>query len=265
MIRVDREPCPRSLADNADVWTRELCDEWLNYHATIQNLLAGAASPKPPHAKKDRYANAGVKRALKVMFGPKCCYCEAKVDVVSYRQVEHFRPQSIYPALAYRWSNLLFACERCNGSKSDQFPLVPGEQQAQPNVESPCDLDDGDATLLIDPCKDDPSGHFEYAFDEQPDADYVDVVLVCKTRNGELSRGVYGLDRTDLVDDMREHLQGLRLDVSGYQMAVALGSTRERRQFERSLRKASGDKSVYTAYDARVPGVSRHCSRLAFE
>ncbi len=37
--------------------------------------------------------------------------------------VDHFRPLSRYPGLAYQWSNWIFSCRRCNGeNKQDKWP-----------------------------------------------------------------------------------------------------------------------------------------------
>lgn len=78
----------------------------------------------------------GVMRdALESCQGPKCCYCEKPV---AGGAIEHFRPkkawqQSIgdpfnrpgYYWLAYRWENMLIACNECNqsGRKGNLFPV----------------------------------------------------------------------------------------------------------------------------------------------
>jgi len=247
MIRVQRGPAPPLISENADAWAQELCQKWSRYYHELGQQAAGPKA-KPPHADKARYASLAVKRALKQMFGTKCCYCEAKVDAVSYRHVEHFRPQSIFPRLAYKWSNLLFACERCNSThKGDRFPLGMSGTQSQPNRTSPCALDDKDDGVLIDPCRDDLSEHFEYEFIERPEEDFIDVVLVCKSRRGELSRDVYGLTRVDLVDDWREHILGIQNDIDGYLLALAIGDRRLQRRFGAYLRKAMASTSPYSA------------------
>ena len=250
MIRVQREPTPQTLIDNADEWALELCEARRLYYVELRRFERREIStrPKTVDAKKSRYANNTVKTALKRMFGTKCCYCEAKVTVVSYQHVEHFRPQSIYPRLAYEWSNLLLACEQCNSThKGDRFPLGPGEQHAEPDRQTPCSLNGSDTGLLIDPCRDDPADHFEYVFDDRPDDGYIDVVLVCKSRRGELSRDVYGLSRTDLVDDWREHLLGIQNDVAGYQLALQLDNRAKQRRFESYLRRSMASTSPYSA------------------
>jgi hypothetical protein len=54
----------------------------------------------------------------------KCAYCEASFTAVSFGDVEHFRPKSVYWWLAYCYDNYLASCQICNQSfKRDLFPL----------------------------------------------------------------------------------------------------------------------------------------------
>ena len=60
--------------------------------------------------------------------GNVCWYCERRClldadDVGRAPTVDHFRPLSRHPELAYRWSNWIFSCRRCNGeNKQDKWP-----------------------------------------------------------------------------------------------------------------------------------------------
>jgi hypothetical protein len=36
--------------------------------------------------------------------------------------VEHFKPKSLFPLLAYDWTNYFLACNGCNGAKLDKWP-----------------------------------------------------------------------------------------------------------------------------------------------
>jgi uncharacterized protein (TIGR02646 family) len=124
----------------------------------------------------------------------KCCYCE-QIEMPVHNDAEHFRPISIYPWLAWTWSNLYFACRACNqqGGKADQFPLVDeaarlGWWAEPPGEEQP---------LLVDPCLDDPREHIEFVY------------LVDRGRfvpQGRTERGrktvsvILGLDRDDYVE-----------------------------------------------------------------
>ena len=238
MIHVRREPEPPSLINNAANWTSELCEHWRAYY--------GSGEPgKPPRAKKSRYAGAEVKHALKRMFDGKCCYCEGKVNVVSHQHVEHYRPQSIYPRLAYVWSNLLLACEQCNSTyKGDRFQVGPHEHQVKPNKSAPCSLDDSDDGLLLNPCLDDPEDHFIYEFDDRREEHKVDVVLVCKTRRGEVSREICGLDRESLVDDWREHILDLQDTIRLYELAY---TSRDIQKYRARLLQKMDASSKYSA------------------
>jgi len=81
----------------------------------------------------------------------RCMFCEDSQGA----QIEHFRPKSIYPSLAFRWSNYLFACGLCNGPKSNRFALFSSdgsliEVRRGPN-EPP-----REPAVLLDPRVDDP-------------------------------------------------------------------------------------------------------------
>lgn len=51
-----------------------------------------------------------------------CCYCDAHpVQGVSSDTIDHFKPKSIYPDLAFRWENLFYCCSACQEEKLEQF------------------------------------------------------------------------------------------------------------------------------------------------
>ena len=57
-----------------------------------------------------------------------CWYCERRCDSASQvgdraATLDHFRPLSHFPNLAYDWSNWIFSCRRCNDEyKQDKWP-----------------------------------------------------------------------------------------------------------------------------------------------
>ena len=57
-----------------------------------------------------------------------CWYCERRCDRASEvggraATLDHFRPLSRFPNLAYDWSNWVFSCHRCNvENKQDRWP-----------------------------------------------------------------------------------------------------------------------------------------------
>ena len=83
----------------------------------------------------------------------KCCYCEKREEQPKYRDVEHYRPTSLYWWLAWTWENLLFACIDCNREqKRDKFPQEPTgtplvAEQAPPAGERPLVIDPSDPNV----------------------------------------------------------------------------------------------------------------------
>lgn len=55
----------------------------------------------------------------------KCAYCESDITTVSYGDVEHYRPKSVYWWLAYVYDNYLASCAICNQRfKGAQFEFL---------------------------------------------------------------------------------------------------------------------------------------------
>lgn len=63
-----------------------------------------------------------VKDRLDYWSNGKCAYCESLINARRSKQVEHFRPKSLFPSLAYDFENYFLACNGCNGAKSDNWP-----------------------------------------------------------------------------------------------------------------------------------------------
>ena len=107
-----------------------------------------------------------------------CWYCERQCDAGAQvgglaPTVDHFRPISRFPQLAYEWANWIFSCRRCNeDNKKDKWP------------------DSG----YVDPCADDAAERPEQYFDYD-------------TATGEIvvNDGISGDARTraeDTIDDL---------------------------------------------------------------
>jgi uncharacterized protein (TIGR02646 family) len=78
-----------------------------------------------------------------------CAYCaihENEWGGPRHFHVEHFRPKSLFPQLATKYENLLYACEVCNCYKGNDWP-------------SDAPLTDG--VGYLDPCQHDYDGHFD--------------------------------------------------------------------------------------------------------
>lgn len=63
-----------------------------------------------------------LKPALEALSSGKCWYSEAR-DRVSFWHVDHYRPKSLYPWLAFDWSNMRLCGGMPNVAKSNDFPL----------------------------------------------------------------------------------------------------------------------------------------------
>lgn len=61
----------------------------------------------------------------------KCAYCESPTTVISYGDVEHYRPKSKYWWLAYCYDNYLASCTLCNQKyKKAKFDILNQEMTA---------------------------------------------------------------------------------------------------------------------------------------
>ncbi len=97
---------------------------------------------------KAQRKSASMKRVINVlrqMTGKRerCMYCEDSRGI----DVEHFWPKLRYPARAFRWPNLLWACAGCNRVKIDRFPR---DETGEPLLIDPTDVDPWDY-LFYDP------------------------------------------------------------------------------------------------------------------
>lgn len=97
----------------------------------------------------------------------KCCYCEALIPSEGHgKAVEHFHPKSVYRHQKNDWINLLLACDHCNGSKSDLFPVRLSDKDGGATViYKP--VTTGGSPLMIDPSEDgiDPEDHITFVVD----------------------------------------------------------------------------------------------------
>lgn len=87
---------------------------------------------KNKHKFKGSIYRNGTIAELKTLYKNKCGYCESNTSAGAELRVDHYRPKDKvkedsthtgYFWLGYEWSNLVLACEKCNRSKSNKFPL----------------------------------------------------------------------------------------------------------------------------------------------
>lgn len=238
MIKTTRLPEPNVLQQNGRQWTAELCEARSRYYEDSREFEGEHPVTAPyPKAKRKRYAHPEIKGALGEMFGAKCAYCESRVTAVSYQHVEHFRPQSVYPRLAYDWDNLLLACTVCNsGYKRDQFPLIDGIEPRECPA-APCSLDGSDHSALVNPCIDDPEDFFTFE----------DEWIVCLNDRARLTRDVCGLNREDLKDSRKELLILVEAVAKAFLFYDKQGDQERRTEFARTLKRYLHPSTSYFA------------------
>jgi len=152
MIRVKRAAEPKVLQKNAQRWLKELLEALNELDQSPKEQLKQAK--KKFEKIQQKYNHKEVKDALVKMFYGKCAYCESRITVVTYGQIEHFYPKSAYPDKTFAWDNLLLSCDKCNNTQHKGI-LFPLDSAGQP--------------LLIDPtdAQTDPFIHFRFSWDEQ--------------------------------------------------------------------------------------------------
>ena len=109
---IDRGPEPGGVRE----YTRKFTQGWVDY---FRDGVGGR--PDDSHWREFR----GV---LGSRSGDNCWYCERRClrevdDGGKVPTVDHFRPLNRFPELAYRWSNWIFSCRRCNeDNKEGNWP-----------------------------------------------------------------------------------------------------------------------------------------------
>ena len=166
-----------------------------------------------------------IKQYLFELAGGKCGYCEAEVQVVSYGDVEHYRPKKkveedkLHPGyywLAYDITNYVPCCRKCNDAraKANHFPLADGCPRAKSLKEI-----DQEKPLLLNPFHvEDPSQHLRFL---GPEADERFGEIEGVTPEGETSCRLYNLNRLYLVEDRCQRFKTLeeRLRLAECQIA----------------------------------------------
>lgn len=140
------------------------------------------------YIKKDSfYGHHDIKEKLEKLYNNKCAFCETDPTAGAYLEVEHYRPKSEakellvdkkiitrpgYYWLAHEWTNLLYACRRCNGGKSSFFPLNGAPVTTHPTLTNgnfditKCHIADSDLQneypLLLNPEIDNPNEHIQF-------------------------------------------------------------------------------------------------------
>lgn len=136
----------------------------------------------------------------------KCWYCEIKQER-SDNAVDHFRPKSIYPWLAFEKGNFRYSCTYCNSGrknpetgetegKDDSFPLFDEARRA-----TAVGQEGGESPILLDPAKTQDPGFLDFYEDGRPCARHPDHGV--RKRRAETSIKTYHLDHPDIVEKRR--------------------------------------------------------------
>jgi uncharacterized protein (TIGR02646 family) len=115
----------------ADYWAKAQAFERLALGDPVRLSGFGAYAPHvlvvtkakadfPPLWRVEKY----VKEEIAKMSWDNCAYCQSDAQAGQAGHVEHFRPKSLFPSLAYDWGNYFLGCERCNLTKSDKWPAT---------------------------------------------------------------------------------------------------------------------------------------------
>ena len=80
------------------------------------------------------------KKTLQIEFKRKCVYCQQSDSAAPNEHsfgVDHYKPQSIFPASSLDYNNLFYCCNACNARKGNYWPAVA--DLAKRFIPNPCD------------------------------------------------------------------------------------------------------------------------------
>lgn len=178
MIHVNRVLKPKVLVAKEAKWKAE---------------IRAASTPQAREKAQNKYRHKQIKEALITMFHGKCAYCESRITHITYGHIEHFKPKALpeYHDLAVDWTNLLLACDRCNGTENKGVKF-PGPADGGP---------------LVNPIEENPEQHFRFDFD--PVTRLANVLGI--SERGETTWKALGLNRPELVRQRSGFVMKLRV------------------------------------------------------
>lgn len=118
MRKLDRLEPPDCLVTNHLGWAQDF-------------ILARQENPAHRFGWRSDLCYQLLRRALSNMTQGHCSFCDGSVGSESRETVEHFRPKTVFPELAYTWDNLFVCCDVCQGKGDgfDELLLKPDEQE----------------------------------------------------------------------------------------------------------------------------------------
>ena len=112
MMKIERLPAPDFLTEKSERWG-------IRYKER-RDQNPNALFFWTQHAKQR--INLLLLAILMEMTQKHCSFCDGfPVETVSANSIEHFRPKSLFPLLAYNWENLFYCCSKCQESKLETF------------------------------------------------------------------------------------------------------------------------------------------------
>ena len=135
------------------------------------------------------------KELIAAMSHRKCVYCEGSINAPRAAHVEHFKPKSLFPSLAYEWTNYFLGCPGCNGAKADKWPKRGG---------------------YVRPDKGDPGRHFVFSEDGDVNAAKPKTAAARMVEDFDLKRRWLADERRQNVEKMLKLLNdAVRLHKEG--------------------------------------------------
>lgn len=200
------------------------------------------------------------KERLKEVSRGKCWYCEARQER-SDNAVDHFRPKSLYPWLAFKLHNFRYACTFCNSirtnpdtgeseGKGDHFPLF-----APPRATNDGELS-GEDFVLLDPCRGGDPGLLDFKEDGLPCAKHADQIK--RKERAEKSIHYYHLDHPELNEARRLLALQIRAWIDGADALYAKldqGNPKNEHAFSRfaeSICRTLADRAEFSVFARRV-------------
>ena len=111
MNRITRTPAPDWLEEKWEEWGRQ----WQNKYRKTKNPCKFRWRRNHKKGKDD------LTRDLSKMTQLHCSFCDAYPMIKRLQPtIEHFRPKTKFPLLAYKWDNLFLCCGLCQ-EKGDRF------------------------------------------------------------------------------------------------------------------------------------------------
>ena len=113
MMRVDRQPAPADFEGKVGKKGKRV----LTKH--------GPQSPVPAKFWHKKEHWRGALDDLMQSYHRLCAFSAVRIErVTGARSVEHFRPKTKYPELAYSWENFRLVCTLMNGRKGDHEDVL---------------------------------------------------------------------------------------------------------------------------------------------